>query len=53
MRREYWKRDYTEVIAPNVFNKDLWMTSGHWAKYQDCMFTFDVEKQPFGMKPMV
>merc|ERR1719232_304890 len=28
------------------------MTSGHWDHYADCMFRFDIEKEPFGLKPM-
>eukprot|EP00033_Pygsuia_biforma_P002710 GCRY01002994.1.p1 GENE.GCRY01002994.1~~GCRY01002994.1.p1 ORF type:complete len:694 (+),score=204.63 GCRY01002994.1:67-2148(+) len=52
MREEYWKRGYEEVITPNVFNKALWETSGHWGKYQENMFTFECEKQEYGMKPM-
>jgi threonyl-tRNA synthetase len=29
---EYWKRDYTEVMSPNMFNADLWKQSGHWQR---------------------
>lgn len=32
IRSEYRKRGYTEVITPNMFNKNLWETSGHWVK---------------------
>ncbi|RHZ23508.1 hypothetical protein DYB37_002951 [Aphanomyces astaci] len=52
IRAEYRKRGYNEVITPNVFNMDLWKTSGHAALYKDCMFVFDVEGQEFAMKPM-
>jgi threonyl-tRNA synthetase len=27
---EYEKRNYVEVQTPNMFNSDLWRTSGHW-----------------------
>jgi threonyl-tRNA synthetase len=27
---EYRKRGFQEVITPNMYNKDLWETSGHW-----------------------
>ena len=27
---EYQKRDYLEVMSPNMFHSDLWKTSGHW-----------------------
>lgn len=52
LRNEYRKRGYDEVITPNMYNSKLWETSGHWANYKDNMFTFDVEKEKFGLKPM-
>lgn len=52
MRNEYVKRGYQEVISPNMYNSKLWETSGHWANYKENMFTFDVEKETFGLKPM-
>ncbi|KAH0612816.1 uncharacterized protein H6S33_009196 [Morchella sextelata] len=52
LRSEYWKRGYEEVITPNMYNSKLWETSGHWQNYQENMFTFEVEKDKFGLKPM-
>jgi len=52
LRSEYQKRDYDEVITPNIYKADLWKTSGHWDHYEDAMFTFEVEKDKFGLKPM-
>ncbi|KAF3908689.1 hypothetical protein AA313_de0208706 [Arthrobotrys entomopaga] len=52
LREEYWKRGYDEVITPNMFNSELWKTSGHWQNYHEDMFIFDVEKEKFGLKPM-
>lgn len=52
IRSEYWKRGYEEVITPNIFNLQLWEISGHALHYKDNMFTFDVEEQEWGMKPM-
>lgn len=52
LRKEYVKRGYEEVITPNMYNAKLWETSGHWANYKENMFTFDVEKEKFGLKPM-
>ena len=52
IRDKYWEYEYTEVITPNVYNFDLWRTSGHAAHYKDAMFSFTVEKEEFGMKPM-
>lgn len=52
LREEYWKRGYNEVISPNMYNSELWKTSGHWDYYKDDMFTFGVEKDTFALKPM-
>lgn len=52
LREQYWKRNYNEVITPNMYNSELWKTSGHWAYYKDDMFTFPVEKDVFALKPM-
>jgi len=52
LREEYWKRGYQEVTTPNMFNHKLWLTSGHWQHYKDDMFTFDVEKEAWALKPM-
>lgn len=49
---EYTARSYQEVISPNMFNSKLWETSGHWQNYKDDMFTLDVEKEKWGLKPM-
>ncbi|THH20468.1 hypothetical protein EW146_g914 [Bondarzewia mesenterica] len=52
MRSEYYKRGYQEVISPNMYNSKLWETSGHWQNYKDDMFTLDVEKEKWALKPM-
>ncbi|PJF18555.1 Threonine-tRNA ligase [Paramicrosporidium saccamoebae] len=52
IRSEYRKRGFSEVISPNMFNAALWKTSGHWENYRDDMFTFEVEKEPWALKPM-
>ncbi|ELK31735.1 Threonyl-tRNA synthetase, cytoplasmic [Myotis davidii] len=52
LRSEYRKRGFQEVVTPNIFNSRLWMTSGHWEHYSDNMFSFEVEKEQFALKPM-
>lgn len=52
IRGEYYKRGYQEVISPNMYNSKLWETSGHWQNYKDDMFTLDVEKEKWALKPM-
>ncbi|OCK84897.1 threonyl-tRNA synthetase [Lepidopterella palustris CBS 459.81] len=52
LRDEYWKRGYQEVNTPNMYNAALWKQSGHWEHYSDDMFSFEVEKDPWALKPM-
>eukprot|EP00727_Mastigamoeba_balamuthi_P004518 m51a1_g14064 putative threonine--trna mitochondrial-like (689) ;mRNA; f:1226813-1229365 len=52
MKNEYHKRGYEEVMGPNIYQKKLWETSGHWSHYQKNMFTFKCEEQEWGLKPM-
>ncbi|KAF7559708.1 hypothetical protein G7046_g4448 [Stylonectria norvegica] len=52
MKLEYRKRGFEEVISPNMYKADLWKISGHWGHYEDNMFTFEVEKEKYGLKPM-
>ncbi|KAG0003909.1 threonyl-tRNA synthetase [Entomortierella chlamydospora] len=52
IKAEYHKRGYTEVMSPNMYNVKLWHTSGHWQNYQENMFSFNVEKETFALKPM-
>ncbi|CAH1997185.1 unnamed protein product [Acanthoscelides obtectus] len=52
IKKEYRKRGFQEVVTPNIFNAKLWQTSGHWAHYSENMFSFDVEKDKFALKPM-
>jgi threonyl-tRNA synthetase len=38
IRDLYDLHDYTEVVTPNIFEKKLWETSGHWEKFRENMF---------------
>ncbi|CAH2296536.1 threonine--tRNA ligase, cytoplasmic [Pelobates cultripes] len=52
IRQEYRKRGFQEVVTPNIYNSKLWQTSGHWQHYSENMFSFEVEKEIFALKPM-
>jgi threonyl-tRNA synthetase len=52
LREEYWNRGYQEVGSPNMYSSALWKISGHWQHYSEDMFTFDVEKEKWALKPM-
>lgn len=44
LREQYWERGYDEVQSPNMYDVELWKTSGHWQHYQNDMFHVQVEK---------
>lgn len=52
MRSEYQKRGFLEIISPQIFNKKLWETSGHWEHYRDNMFVMKIDEEEFSLKAM-
>ena len=52
IRTEYRKRGYQEVITPLLYEKSLWITSGHWEHFKEHMFTLQSEGKDYGLKPM-
>jgi threonyl-tRNA synthetase len=46
------ERGYTEVKTPQIYDAELWRTSGHWGKYRENMFTIEVEDREMALKPM-
>jgi len=56
MREKYRAYGYDEVITPQVFDVDLWKTSGHYDNYRDDMLFADafdeVEERSNSLKPM-
>ena len=52
-RKEHLPHGYQEISAPVLNEKQLWVTSGHWAHYQNGMFIAPVdENTTFAIKPM-
>jgi threonyl-tRNA synthetase len=45
-------RGYTEIKTPQLYDAQLWRTSGHWDNYQDSMFVTSDDERPMGLKPM-
>jgi threonyl-tRNA synthetase len=45
-------RGYTEVKTPQLYDRALWETSGHWQKYREHMFTTQSEDRQLAIKPM-
>jgi threonyl-tRNA synthetase len=52
IRREYRNRGYQEIITPNIYNKNLWETSGHWKYYSKNMFKIELDNDTYALKPM-
>lgn len=52
LRQEYKQRNYQEVITPQLFNKKLWETSGHWKHFKDDMFVLKMDDDEASLKPM-
>jgi threonyl-tRNA synthetase len=60
MRRRLAEYGYAEVNAPQVLDKSLWETSGHWGWYKESMFKVLVageeaeseDNRIFALKPM-
>ncbi len=51
--RENARRGYSEVKTPLIYDKALWVTSGHWEKFRENMFLIPVgEEHVYGIKPM-
>ena len=53
MRKRQEQAGYIEVNTPDVMDRRLWETSGHWQNYRDHMFTTTTEdERVFALKPM-
>jgi threonyl-tRNA synthetase len=52
LREQYWERGYQEVQTPNMYDVDLWKTSGHWQHYQDDMFQLKVKEDATEPMPL-
>lgn len=54
---DYWKelhRDarYQFIQTPQLMNRRLWEISGHWSNYKDNMYTLQIDKEDYAIKPM-
>ena len=52
LRELYFELGYQEVITPQIFDVELFKTSGHFANYKENMFFTKVEERDFSSKPM-
>ena len=52
-RQENAGRGYSEVKTPLIYDKALWVTSGHWEKFRENMFQIAVDDEHlYAIKPM-
>ena len=53
MRQRQEEAGYIEVNTPDVMDRSLWETSGHWFNYRENMFSTQTEDDRiFALKPM-
>ena len=53
MRRRQEAAGYVEVNSPDIMDKALWETSGHWQNYRENMFLAETQDdREYALKPM-
>lgn len=52
VREVSYGEGYSEVKFPQLFDAELFKTSGHWEHFKDDMFILKVEGREFALKPM-
>lgn len=63
LRKQYRHYGFEEVVTPMLYNKDLWVRSGHWENYKEDMFLINeimeeqkdetcIQTLELGLKPM-
>jgi threonyl-tRNA synthetase len=54
MRNRQAEDGYQEINTPEVMDKSIWETSGHWQKFSENMFTTETgsDSRTFCLKPM-
>jgi threonyl-tRNA synthetase len=51
-KKEHLKRGYQIVTTPHIMQAGLWKTSGHYDYYKENMYTLNIDKQEYVLKPM-
>ena len=52
IRDLYLKHGYEEVITPQIFDVELYKTSGHYENYLENMFFIEADEKEMSVKPM-
>lgn len=46
------KKGYKLIKTPQILNRELWETSGHWKNYKENMYTLKIDDKDYAVKPM-
>lgn len=52
IRELYHEVGYQEVITPQIFDVEMFHTSGHYQNYKDNMYFTKIDEREFSVKPM-
>ncbi|MCQ2914555.1 MAG: threonine--tRNA ligase [Alphaproteobacteria bacterium] len=52
LRKRQDEAGYVEINTPQIMDRVLWETSGHWDWYRENMFTTTIEDRTYCVKPM-
>lgn len=52
MRELYHEVGYQEVITPQIFDVEMFHTSGHYQNYKENMYFTEIDEREFSVKPM-
>lgn len=52
VRRKLESNHYGEVRTPQLVDRKLWETSGHWDKFRENMFVSEADERMLALKPM-
>lgn len=52
MRQTLSENGYVEIRTPQVLDRSLWESSGHWENFRENMFITESENRHYAIKPM-
>ncbi|MFA5129941.1 MAG: threonine--tRNA ligase [Patescibacteria group bacterium] len=52
VREQSYGEGYKEIRTPQIFDAELWKTSGHWEHYQNDLFKITIDEREMAVKPM-
>jgi len=46
------KRNYDEIMTPQILNEELWHKSGHYENFKENVYFVDIDNKSYAVKPM-